>query len=132
MPSRFENNELESLFRRYILRLQHTSITAAVALYVVLTAALATTSFVSVQSPTVRNLYDSAHCAVFVMMFLVLCTRTVDDMYLDYVCYGILMFSTSFCVLALPGRILKNDRMSVFKLTPLDFYSIVFWKTPKS
>jgi hypothetical protein len=46
---RFENKELECLFRRYILRLQHASITAAVALFVVLTAALATASFVVVQ-----------------------------------------------------------------------------------
>jgi hypothetical protein len=49
VPGRFENKELECLFRRYILRLQHASITAAVALFVVLTAALATASFVVVQ-----------------------------------------------------------------------------------
>ena len=101
---RFENEELECLFRRYILRLQHASITAAVALFVVLTAALATTSFVSVQAPTVRNLYDSAHCGIFVVIFIVLCTRVVDDLYLGYVCYGILVFCASFSVLALPGK----------------------------
>jgi hypothetical protein len=49
VSGRFENKELECLFRRYILRLQHASITAAVALFVVLTAALATASFVVVQ-----------------------------------------------------------------------------------
>ena len=101
---RFENEELECLFRRYILRLQHASITAAVALFVVLTAALATTSFVSIQAPTVRNLYDSAHCGIFVVIFIVLCTRVVDDLYLGYVCYGILVFCASFSVLALPGK----------------------------
>ena len=108
--SRFENEELECLFRRYILRLQHASITAAVALFVVLTAALATTSFVSVQAPTVRNLYHSAHCAIFVVVFIVLCTKAIDDVYLDYVCYGILLFSASFSVLALPGK--QSSRFS--------------------
>ena len=46
---RFENDELERLFRRYILRLQQGTITAVVALFVVLTAALATTSFLTIQ-----------------------------------------------------------------------------------
>ena len=134
---RFENDELERLFRRYILRLQQGTITAVVALFVVLTAALATTSFLTIQvtvqyntgdstvqystaysqysivhfyisavyqAPTVRNLYHSAHCAIFVVVFIVLCTRAMEDAWLSYVCYGILAFCTSFSVLALPGQ----------------------------
>ena len=158
---RFENGELECLFRRYILRVQaahaniasflcsiyrntshpsyimylvrgfcfvllcfflklsslalyslpsmfmlchqHTSITSSVALFVVLTAALATASFVQVQAPTLPNLYHSFHCGVFVILFIVLCTRSIEDLYLNYVCYTIIAFCTAFCVVSLPG-----------------------------
>jgi len=99
---RFENSELECLFRRYILRVQHASITSAVALFVVLTAAMATASFIKVQAPTLPNLYHSLHCGVFVILFIVLCTRSIEDLYLNYVCYTIIVFCTSFCVVALP------------------------------
>ena len=49
------------------------------------------------------NLYHSAHCAIFVVMFIVLCTRVVEDMYLSYLCYAILLFCAAFSILALPG-----------------------------
>ena len=101
---RFENSELECLFRRYILRVQHASITSAVALFVVLTAAMATASFIKVQAPTLPNLYHSLHCGVFVILFIVLCTRSIEDLYLNYVCYTIIVFCTAFCVVALPGK----------------------------
>ena len=101
---RFENSELEFLFRRYILRVQHASISSAVALLVVLTAALATVSFVQVQAPTVANLYHSLHCSVFVILFIVLCTRSIEDLYLNYVCYTIILFCTAFCVVAFPSE----------------------------
>ena len=104
---RFENSELEFLFRRYILRVQHASISSAVALFVVLTAALATVSFVQVQAPTLANLYHSLHCCVFVILFIVLCTRAIEDLYLNYVCYTIILFSTAFCVVAFPSEILN-------------------------
>ena len=101
---RFENTEQECLFRRYILRVQHASITSAVALFVVLTAAMATASFIKVQAPTLSNLYHSLHCGVFVILFIVLCTRSIEDLYLNYVCYTIIFFCTAFCVVALPGE----------------------------
>ena len=103
---RFENSELECLFRRYILRVQHASITSAVALFVVLTAAMATASFIKVQAPTLSNLYHSLHCGVFVILFIVLCTRSIEDLYLNYVCYTIIFFCTAFFVVALHYRLL--------------------------
>ena len=99
---RFENSELECLFRRYILRVQHASITSAVALFVILTAALATISFMQVQAPTLSNLYHSLHCGVFVILFIILCTKSIEDLYLNYVCYTIIFFCTAFCVVAFP------------------------------
>ena len=117
VPSgRFENKELECLFRRYILRLQHASITAAVALFVVLTAALATTSFVAVQAPTLHNLYHSAHCVVFVVVFIFLCTRAIEDLYLNYVCYTILLFCTTFSVVSLPGQFNISYQLQILDL----------------
>ena len=110
---RFENSELECLFRRYILRVQHASITSAVALFVVLTAAMATASFIKVQAPTLSNLYHSLHCGVFVILFIVLCTRSIEDLYLNYVCYTIIFFCTAFCVVALPGKYNSSFSWSV-------------------
>jgi hypothetical protein len=65
---RFENSELECLFRRYILRVQHASITSAVALFVVLTAAMATASFIKVQAPTLSNTKWENLCVNTVLM----------------------------------------------------------------
>ena len=49
------------------------------ALFIVLTAALATSSLVCVQQPTLANMYHSVHCLVFVALFIFLCTRTMED-----------------------------------------------------
>lgn len=54
---RFENAELERLFQRYIFKLQHSAISAFVALFIVLSAVLAVISFVLIQRPTLDNLY---------------------------------------------------------------------------
>ena len=90
---RFENDELERLFQRYIFKLQHGSISSFVALFIVLTAVLAVLSFVLVQAPTVDNVYHSLHCLVFVVIFTFLATKSMEDVYLNYVCYCILLFS---------------------------------------
>ena len=78
------------------------------ALFVVLTAALATVSFVQVQAPTLANLYHSLHCLVFVILFIVLCTRSIEDLYLNYVCYTIILFCTTFCVVDFPSEITNS------------------------
>ena len=56
------------------------------------------------QAPTLANLYHSLHCGIFVILFIVLCTRSIEDLYLNYVCYTILFFCTAFCVVSLPGK----------------------------
>lgn len=38
---RFENDELESLYQRYIFKLQHSSVAAVVALFTIMAAVLA-------------------------------------------------------------------------------------------
>jgi prepilin signal peptidase PulO-like enzyme (type II secretory pathway) len=53
-----------------------------VALFIVLTAILATASFVTVQRPTLDNMYNSVHCLVFVVIFIFLATKVVEDVFL--------------------------------------------------
>jgi hypothetical protein len=48
----------------------------------VLTAILATASFVTVQRPTLDNMYNSVHCLVFVVIFIFLATKVVEDVFL--------------------------------------------------
>jgi adenylate cyclase 1 len=72
---RFENDELEALFQRYMFKVQHGSIASYVAIFIVLTAILATASFTMVQTPTVDNMYNSVHCLVFVIIFIFLVSQ---------------------------------------------------------
>lgn len=99
---RFENNELERLFQRYVFKLQHNSISSFVALFIVLTSVMAILSFILVQQPTMANMYHSLMCLVFVVIFVFLATKSMEDTYLNYVCYCILGFSVGFCIVNLP------------------------------
>ncbi len=72
------------------------------ALFIVLTAVLAAISFVLEQRPTLANMYHSVHCLVFVVIFIFLATKSMEDVYLNYVCYCILFFSFVFSVVNLP------------------------------
>ena len=106
--------------------MQHTSITSAVALFIVLTAALATASFIKVQDPTVCNIYHSLHCAIFVVLFIVLCTRSIDDTSLNYVCYTILTFTGAFCLVSLPVTFGLEQRRRVLHVEAEGVWQIVF------
>lgn len=52
------------------------------ALFIVLTAILSTASFVTLQRPTLDNMYNSVHCLVFVVVFIFLATKVVEDVFL--------------------------------------------------
>lgn len=99
---RFENDELESLYQRYIFKLQHSSVASVVGLFVLLTALLANLSFVYAQAPTAQNVYHTVHCILFAMLLAFLYTKLMQDAYLLWVCYAILFFCSTFCVLSLP------------------------------
>ena len=64
------------------LQVQHGSIASYVALFIVLTAILSTASFVTVQRPTLDNMYNSVQCLVFVVIFIFLATKVVEDVFL--------------------------------------------------
>lgn len=101
-PHRFENDELEQLYQRYICKLQHSSVAAVVALFVLLTFLLANLGFVYIQTATAQNVYHAAHCILFALLLAFLNTRFMQDAYLLWVCYVVLFFLGTFCALALP------------------------------
>ncbi|XP_063232754.1 Ca(2+)/calmodulin-responsive adenylate cyclase isoform X3 [Bacillus rossius redtenbacheri] len=99
---RFENDELESLYQRYVFKLQHSSVVSAVALFVALTGVLANLSLAHAQAPTAQNVYHTLHCLLFALLLAFLNTRLMHDAYLLWVCYAVLFFCATFCALALP------------------------------
>ncbi|CAG9862342.1 unnamed protein product [Phyllotreta striolata] len=101
-PHRFENDELEQLYQRYICKLQHSSVAAVVALFVILTFLLANLGLVYAQAATAQNVYHAAHCLLFALLLVFLHTRFMQDAYLLWVCYVVLFFLATFCALSLP------------------------------
>ncbi|KAF2905886.1 hypothetical protein ILUMI_00287, partial [Ignelater luminosus] len=101
-PHRFENDELEQLYQRYICKLQHSSVVAVVALFVLLTTVLAILGLAYTQAPTPQNVYHAAHCILFAVLLGFLHTRLMQDAYLLWVCYAVLFFLATFCAVALP------------------------------
>ncbi|KAF5272245.1 hypothetical protein FQA39_LY01327 [Lamprigera yunnana] len=101
-PHRFENDELEQLYQRYICKLQHSSVVAVVALFVILTAVLACLGVGYAHGPTTQNVYHAAHCILFAVLLGFLHTRFMQDAYLLWVCYAVLFFLATFCAVALP------------------------------
>ncbi|XP_044734406.1 Ca(2+)/calmodulin-responsive adenylate cyclase isoform X3 [Chrysoperla carnea] len=107
---RFENDELELLYQRYIFKLQHSSVASVVALFVILTAILANLSFAYAQAPTAQNVYHAVHCLLFALLLAFINTRLMQDAYLLWVCYAILFFCATFSAVALPlGEIPTDD-----------------------
>lgn len=76
-PHRFENDELEQLYQRYICKLQHSSVAAVVGLFVLLTFLLANLGLVYAQAATAQNVYHAAHCVLFALLLAFLHTRYV-------------------------------------------------------
>ncbi|KAJ8971721.1 hypothetical protein NQ317_009068 [Molorchus minor] len=101
-PHRFENDELEQLYQRYICKLQHSSVAAVVALFVLLTFLLANLGLGYTGTATAQNVYHAAHCILFALLLGFLHTRFMQDAYLLWVCYVVLFFLATFCALALP------------------------------
>ena len=99
---RFANDELESLFDRYLLKVQHGSLSATVGLFIVLTAILSGLSFGLLAKPTVENIFYSIQCLVFVILLILLATKALEDTHLTYVNYVVLFFAATFVVVGLP------------------------------
>ncbi|XP_059470227.1 Ca(2+)/calmodulin-responsive adenylate cyclase isoform X2 [Neocloeon triangulifer] len=99
---RFENDELEGLYQRYVFKLQHSSVTAVVGLFAVLAIALAALGFTYAHGATLQSVYHVAHGLLFSALLLLLHTRLMHDSHLLWACYVILFLCTTFCGVALP------------------------------
>lgn len=99
---RFENDELEVLYQRYIFKLQHASVASVVGLFILLTGVLANLSIAYAQAPTAQNIYHGVHCLLFALLLAFLNTKLMQDAYLLWVCYAILFFCATFCAVSLP------------------------------
>ncbi|XP_050098981.1 Ca(2+)/calmodulin-responsive adenylate cyclase isoform X2 [Anopheles aquasalis] len=99
---RFENNELESLYQRYTLKLQRFSVTGVVALVVILCGVMGGLSLGYNQAPTLHNVFNTFMCLLFTIVLGLLQFRLLRDSHLPYLCYGILFFTAAFCFISMP------------------------------
>ncbi|XP_052862291.1 Ca(2+)/calmodulin-responsive adenylate cyclase [Anopheles cruzii] len=99
---RFENNELESLYQRYTLKLQRFSVTGVVALVVILCGVMGGLSLGYNQAPTLHNVFNTFMCLLFTIVLGLLQFRLIRDSRLPYLCYGILFFTAAFCFISMP------------------------------
>lgn len=99
---RFENDELECLYQRYVFKLQHSSVASVIVVFIILTSVLANLSFFYAHGPSTQNLYHIVHCLLFVILLIFLNTKYMHDSYLLWVCYTILFFCATFCIASLP------------------------------
>jgi adenylate cyclase 1 len=97
---RFENSELESLYQRYIFKLQQSSIISVLALFSLLTATLAGLQFYYERTITIIGLYCLLQCIAFIGLFLL--SFKMRDSQLLALCYVILLFCVLFCLIFAP------------------------------
>ncbi|XP_014242089.1 Ca(2+)/calmodulin-responsive adenylate cyclase isoform X3 [Cimex lectularius] len=123
---RFENDELEALYQRYIFKLQHSSVTSVVCLFLILTALLANISFVYTRTLTAQNIYHILHCLLFLFLLVFLSTRYMQDTYLLWVCYVILFFCGTFVVVGLPLGPQTGLKLESRRVFPEGVWQILF------
>lgn len=113
---RFENDELECLYQRYVFKLQHSSVASVIVLFIILTAILANLSFFYAQGPSVQSVYHMVHCVLFVILLIFLNTKYMHDTYLLWICYTILFFCFAFCIVSLPVGSLSTLETTILKV----------------
>ncbi|XP_041365496.1 adenylate cyclase type 1-like isoform X2 [Gigantopelta aegis] len=98
----FDNDELENLYKRYVYKLQQSSIGYMLALFIVLTLCLAVLNFVYAANVTVLGLYLGVQFLAFVGVFAYINTHLMQENHFSIVCYILLVFLICFAVFALP------------------------------
>ncbi|KAH8293371.1 hypothetical protein KR044_011134 [Drosophila immigrans] len=99
---RFENDELECLYQRYTLKLQRFSVLGVVALVVVLCGVMAALSLAFNNAATFHNIFNSIVCLLFAIVLVLLQCSVIKDHHLPTLCYGILLFTASICIVSMP------------------------------
>ncbi|XP_034672261.1 Ca(2+)/calmodulin-responsive adenylate cyclase isoform X1 [Drosophila subobscura] len=112
---RFENDELECLYQRYTLKLQRFSVLGVVALVVVLCGVMAALSLAFNNAATFHNIFNSIVCLLFAVVLILLQCSVIKDHHLPTLCYGILLFTASICVVSMPtlGSVFPVDTKEV-------------------
>ncbi|XP_070132442.1 Ca(2+)/calmodulin-responsive adenylate cyclase isoform X4 [Drosophila bipectinata] len=112
---RFENDELECLYQRYTLKLQRFSVLGVVALVVVLCGVMAALSLSFNNAPTFQNIFNAIVGVLFGVILVLLQCSVIKDHHLPTLCYGILLFTASICVVSMPtlGSVFPVDTKEV-------------------
>ncbi|XP_017018118.1 Ca(2+)/calmodulin-responsive adenylate cyclase isoform X6 [Drosophila kikkawai] len=112
---RFENDELECLYQRYTLKLQRFSVLGVVALVVVLCGVMAALSLAFNNAATFHNIFNAIVCVLFAVVLVLLQCSVIKDHHLPTLCYGILLFTASICVVSMPtlGSVFPVDTKEV-------------------
>ncbi|KAM8718990.1 hypothetical protein ACLKA7_011655 [Drosophila subpalustris] len=112
---RFENDELECLYQRYTLKLQRFSVLGVVALVVVLCGVMAALSLAFNNAATFHNIFNSIVCVLFAIVLVLLQFSVIKDHHLPTLCYGILLFMASICIVSMPtlGSVFPVDTKEV-------------------
>ncbi|XP_016951810.1 Ca(2+)/calmodulin-responsive adenylate cyclase isoform X7 [Drosophila biarmipes] len=112
---RFENDELECLYQRYTLKLQRFSVLGVVALVLVLCGVMAALSLTFNNAATFHNIFNAIVCGLFAVVLVLLQCSVIKDHHLPTLCYGILLFTASICVVSMPtlGSIFPVDTKEV-------------------
>ncbi|OWF39366.1 Ca(2+)/calmodulin-responsive adenylate cyclase-like [Mizuhopecten yessoensis] len=99
---KFDNDDLERLYKRYVFKLQQSAIGYMLGVLILLTATLAVLKFVYLSGLSVRGIYLAAQCVIFIAIFIFLHTKFMKEPYFKIVCYLLLMFLLGFAVMAFP------------------------------
>ncbi|XP_037089607.1 Ca(2+)/calmodulin-responsive adenylate cyclase-like [Pollicipes pollicipes] len=99
---RFENDELETLYQRYIVKLQRSSIGGALLLYVLLCTSLGALALGHGAPASAPLVYYLLMAALLVGLLVYSGTRWMRDQHLLGLCYLLLACSVLFCVVSLP------------------------------
>lgn len=99
---RFENKELEQLYQRYIFKLRHASIVSVLALVSLLSMSLAILQFWYHSRITVIGTYCAIQFVAFIGLLVLAQTRSMSDAQLRALCYLVLLFCGTFCMMSAP------------------------------
>ena len=98
----FENEELETLYQRYIYKLRLSSVVAFLVLLIVLTATLSVLDFVFLSRVTVENLYHISVCGIFSLLLVYIHSRYMNDSHLVVLTAIVYALCLVFSIIALP------------------------------
>lgn len=114
----FESGELERLYRRYVFKLQQSSMCRLLSLMCLLCGCMLVLNFYYVQNISVPGIYMSGQFTIFVLLFVFANTRFMKESHLGIVCSIIVIFQLGFVVFSLPF-----DFGSVYDTKPRPLYT---------